>query len=1144
MFGPVRIAKITFLFFSLAVSGITYAQAVSTESLGIVPGGSYQSSKVDAVNVQNGNAVIRIPLFSLPQLGQLSLSYSIVANTTAWQATYYCDPSYTTCSYYYYTTADPGTGDTQVNLGASIVLDQEYFVPSNSALIFNPCGNCNDIATSYWVEDSTKALHPLFYDATDHTQLRSIDGTKFLYSPASGSLTDSQGIKHYTATDMSGNQVPTISDADGNAITFGSGGITDSVGRTITGSSISSSTTGCPDLSSQATYQPAVGSSQLTVPGPNGKNAAYLICYATIAIHTNFWGNNGQDITTHDQPSNCNDPNAPTYCYGNQYYQETVQTVQQLIQSVVLPDKTYWGFVYDAADPNNSSSIAYGTINKLIMPTGGVISYQYKMADSVCVLPNGSSPTNNFVYWNSLHLYQRTEADMNGNTYLWTYDGWLVTDPNHNDTLYTFEYTPEIQNLCRADHEVTRQTYNGPWNNGQGQLVRTVATTNQYSFINQPYAGVQLASVSQPNVATTLDGFTTVSNTTYDSSFQAAFVSTYLTGPTTTLSLGIPKTQSIADSSGATAKTIQTNYKWEGADGSSYRSANLLDTPNSATTLDGNGIQVAQTTTKYDEAAYSSGCICGHPTTTTMWNNNGADIQTHIGWVSATGMVDYTVDANQVKNAQFTYGSQYHGLYPTIIKNALGQQTSYTYDFNTGKIASSTDPNTATTSYFYYDNGHLKEVQFPDSGDVQYTYSTDQTLPTAQTPITVTKTIATGETSGPMIEAAVLDGLGRTVQTQLKSSGTTYVDTKYDGLDQVIFVSNPHLAATSYDVTSYAYDAVGRKQYECNPDNGTTATACAPGSSYKQWTYAGNLTTFIDELHHSWQRTTDVLGRLTNVVEPGSLTTAYQYNVLGDLTCVDQWENGTIGKSCTSSRPRSFSYDSLSRLTSATNPETGTIGYAYLLNRGGLCAGDVSLPCSKTDALGIMTNYTYDALNRITAKSYLNDLNKTPSTCFLYDANGSSAPANAIGRLTAEWTQSGTCPGNALSLPASGFVTAKVVTSYDAMGRLLTQQTCVLTNCTQNSYRPQSFSHDLAGKLTGFNDGWGLQSFTQSYDAAGRLQFLTSSWSDPTHPPTLYGVQNYGSIGVLNATMGNHLTITKAYDSRERITNLTVQGVH
>jgi YD repeat-containing protein len=161
----------------------------------------------------------------------------------------------------------------------------------------------------------------------------------------------------------------------------------------------------------------------------------------------------------------------------------------------------------------------------------------------------------------------------------------------------------------------------------------------------------------------------------------------------------------------------------------------------------------------------------------------------------------------------------------------------------------------------------------------------------------------------------------------------------------------------------------------------------------------------------------------------------------------------------------------------------------------------------------------------------------------LYDSNGNSTPANAIGRMTAEWTQVGPCPANASSLPTSGVATAKLINAYNSMGQVLVEQTCVLTKCTQNHYRSQSFSHDLAGNLTGFSDGWGIQSFGQTYDAAGRLSFLTSSWWDANHPPVLYGVQQYGPVGVSKATMGGNLLITKTYDSRERVTSMTVGGI-
>jgi YD repeat-containing protein len=96
-----------------------------------------------------------------------------------------------------------------------------------------------------------------------------------------------------------------------------------------------------------------------------------------------------------------------------------------------------------------------------------------------------------------------------------------------------------------------------------------------------------------------------------------------------------------------------------------------------------------------------------------------------------------------------------------------------------------------------------------------------------------------------------------------------------------------------------------------------------------------------------------------------------------------------IGGSGYTARYRTFVYDSLSRLTNACNPEavnakqlpcTLTAGpwsavYTYDAN------GNTK---TRTDARGIVTNYTYDALNRLTGKTYPNDT-ATPALSYGYD---------------------------------------------------------------------------------------------------------------------------------------------------------------
>ncbi|MBX3277894.1 MAG: hypothetical protein KF868_07830 [Acidobacteria bacterium] len=96
------------------------------------------------------------------------------------------------------------------------------------------------------------------------------------------------------------------------------------------------------------------------------------------------------------------------------------------------------------------------------------------------------------------------------------------------------------------------------------------------------------------------------------------------------------------------------------------------------------------------------------------------------------------------------------------------------------------------------------------------------------------------------------------------------------------------------------------------------------------------------------------LGRLVRVDEPdgggnlGTVTspaqpTNYTYNALGNLTQTSQTgvPNGG-GSSIT--QTRTFNYSSLGRLTSAVNPESGTISFQYDAN------GNLT---KKTDARGV-----------------------------------------------------------------------------------------------------------------------------------------------------------------------------------------------
>ena len=78
----------------------------------------------------------------------------------------------------------------------------------------------------------------------------------------------------------------------------------------------------------------------------------------------------------------------------------------------------------------------------------------------------------------------------------------------------------------------------------------------------------------------------------------------------------------------------------------------------------------------------------------------------------------------------------------------------------------------------------------------------------------------------------------------------------------------------------------------------------------------------------------DALGRLIRVTEnPGlddlAYRTNYQFDALDNLTLVCHASLKSDGTCPGTAQSRSFFYDFLSRLKSATNPESGTITYEY-----------------------------------------------------------------------------------------------------------------------------------------------------------------------------------------------------------------------
>jgi YD repeat-containing protein len=126
-------------------------------------------------------------------------------------------------------------------------------------------------------------------------------------------------------------------------------------------------------------------------------------------------------------------------------------------------------------------------------------------------------------------------------------------------------------------------------------------------------------------------------------------------------------------------------------------------------------------------------------------------------------------------------------------------------------------------------------------------------------------------------------------------------------------------------------------------------------------------------------------------------------------------QNGVFN-ACSNGVSRCFAYDSLSRLSWATNPESGTASYTYDAN------GNLT---SKKDSRSITTTLAYDQLSRLTGKSCNDGI--TPTATYTYGTATGSCPSPLSGTSYAI--------GHLISV--SNSVSSYTYDCYDGLGRLL-----------------------------------------------------------------------------------------------------------
>ena len=375
-----------------------------------------------------------------------------------------------------------------------------------------------------------------------------------------------------------------------------------------------------------------------------------------------------------------------------------------------------------------------------------------------------------------------------------------------------------------------------------------------------------------------------------------------------------------------------------------------------------------------------------------------------------------------------------------------------------------------------------------------------------------------------------LDGFGRVTRVESGNGATTnppvsLVDTQYAAcacspLGKVSQVSMPYAPGGTAVWTRYTYDGSGRTLTVTAPDGSVTRTEYLTvyGS------YTGNLVRVTDAALKWKIQQMDALGNLVRVIEPdpaggADWITNYTYDALGHLTGVSMpRSNGT--------QTRTFAYTGAD-LTSATNPENGTVTYQY----------DGSHHVTKrTDALGQETRYTYDGYGRLTEvqhwavsydphtlTSYMQE-QTSQRVDYYYDSNplNGGYSQNAWGRLAAVTFQD-----ENTGTPFS------YMYSYNQAGRVTAQHMSYSSDAVQFD---AAYGWDTEGRMTSINYG---PQYQLTYDANGRLGGMSGS--------DLSLTASYGPAGEMlglsyQGYYYDHYNETRTYNQMLQLTQMTVTG--
>jgi RHS repeat-associated protein len=431
----------------------------------------------------------------------------------------------------------------------------------------------------------------------------------------------------------------------------------------------------------------------------------------------------------------------------------------------------------------------------------------------------------------------------------------------------------------------------------------------------------------------------------------------------------------------------------------------------------------------------------------------------------------------------------------TSIKTPNGNTTKYGYS-SSGAFTSTTDAKGHVTSITSYTGGGLPEtILDPNGVTTTLTYSPRQWL---------TSSTVSG-TSGTYKTTWTYDATGNLTQTTLPD--TSYLANTFDTAHRLIKTTD---ALGNY--TSYTLDALGDRtqtsifaKSASSPTWQRTDTFDALGrvlvdtqgagqTTSKTYDPNGNVLTVTDGLSHTTTNTYDALNRLATSTDANSGVTTPSFDVHDRIINVKDANGNSTA----------YVRNGFGDVIQQTSPDSGVSVFQYDAEAN---------VTKKTDALGIVTNQTFDALDRVLTTTY--PASTAENVSYTYDQTGTGY-SFGIGRLTSV-------------ADAAGSLTR----AYEERGNLLTE-----TRVNGTTTLTTGYTYDGANRVASmtYPDSTLVN---YQYDAAGYVSTVTAKPAGATSTTTISTI-HHQPFGPMNAvTYGNGIAETWTYDNSYRPTNIT-----